>query len=317
MLESRPLPPLASVRAFEAAARLGGFARAGAELGTTAAAVSYHVRQLEQQMGIVLFYRGARSVTLTRAGAEIAWETSRFFASLRATFVKAAEAQRKRLSLSALPTLGTSWLTPRLGDFRSLHPEIEIELEVSPEARELGTGLFDAAIRHGNGSWHGLRAARLFPCLFMPLCAATLRDEALAIAEPGRPISLPLLGRADWWARWYAAAGWPEVDLAGRLNTTLAAEHLDAAAAIAGHGVTIGSPILFADELAAGRLVPVYNLTATDGCSFWFVYPLAHSKSMNIAAFRNWIVGEAQSTMEGLPRQLKGAARLQRSVDPV
>src|SRR5262245_13467738 len=102
MLENRPLPPLASVRAFEAAARLGGFARAGAELGMTAAAVSYHVRQLERQMGIVLFDRGPRSVTLTRAGAEIASETSRFFASLRATFVKTAEAENRRLSLSAL-----------------------------------------------------------------------------------------------------------------------------------------------------------------------------------------------------------------------
>jgi LysR family glycine cleavage system transcriptional activator len=309
MLDAQPFPSLASIRAFEAAARLGSFARAGAELGMTGAAVSYHVRQLERQIGVTLFERGAQSVSLTDAGRDVASETSRFFASLRATFVSAAEAQKSRLSLSALPTLGTSWLTPRLGEFRRRHPEIAVELEVSQEPRELGMGRFDAAVRHGDGKWSGLRSIRLFPCVFMPLCPPQLKVAAEEIADPGRPLPLALLGRADWWKRWYDAVGFPNADLEGRFGTTLAAEHLDAAAAMAGHGVTIGSPILFADELAAGRLVPVQDLIASDGCYFWFVYPIARSRSAKIEAFGEWLREETKTAINKVAALLGPKAR--------
>jgi LysR family glycine cleavage system transcriptional activator len=309
MVDARPLPSLSSIRAFEAAARLGSFARAGAELGMTGAAVSYHVRQLERQIEVTLFERGAQSVTLTKAGAEVAAETSRFFASLRATFVSAAEAQKGRLSLTALPTLGTSWLTPRLGDFRLRHPEVAVELELSQEPRELGTGRVDAAIRHGDGKWPGLRSVRLFPCVFMPLCPPQSKAAAESVADPKRPPSLPLLGRADWWRRWYDAAGFPRADLEGRFGTTLAAEYLDAAAAMAGHGVTIGSPILFADELAAGRLVPVHDLLAGDGCHFWFVYPVARSRSAKIEAFSEWLRDEVRTAIAKVAELLGPNAR--------
>lgn len=301
MLEHQPLPSLASIRAFEAAARLGGFASAGAELGTTSAAISYHVRQLERQIGVPLFERHARSVTLTREGAEIAGEASRFFSALRATFVKAIAARENHLSLTTLPTLGASWLTPRLGGFRALHDEIAVELELSQAAQPLGNGKFDAAIRNGHGNWSGLRAVRLFPSIFMPLCSPGLKNPAGAIADPDRRSSVPLLGRPDWWALWYAAAGRPTADLSGRFGTTLATEHLDAAAAIAGQGVTIGSPILFADELASGRLVPAHDLIATDGRAFWFVYPLSRTQDRKIILFRDWILAEADRTLDNLP----------------
>jgi LysR family glycine cleavage system transcriptional activator len=296
MLEPR-LPSLASIRAFEAAARLGGFAGAAAELGTTSAAVSYHVRQLERQIGIALFERHARGVTLTRGGAEIAGETSRFFAALHATFVKARDTREHHLSLTALPTFGTSWLTPRLGRFRANHHNIIVELELSQDAQRLGTGRFDAAIRNGLGDWPGLRSILLFPSLCMPLCSPNLKDAARGIGDPLRDLPVPLLGRPDWWQLWYEAAGFAGVDLKGRFGTALAAEHLDAAAAISGQGVTIGSPILFADEIAAGRLVPAHDLIASVGRSFWFVYPLMHGQSRKITLFRHWLQAEVEQTL--------------------
>jgi LysR family glycine cleavage system transcriptional activator len=300
MVETQPFPSLASIRAFESAARLGSFSKAAAELGTAAAAVSYHVRQLERQIGVTLFERHPQSVSLTAAGAEIASESSRFFSSLRATFVRAAETQNRRLSITALPTLGTSWLTPRLGEFRSHHPEIEIELDLSQKAHELGAGRFDAAIRHGDGNWPGLRSVRLFPCLFMPLCAPHLKAAAVALPDPRRSLPVPLLGRIDWWQRWYAEAGWPNIDLSRKLGTRLAAEHLDASAAIAGHGVTIGSPILFSDEIRAGRLVAANHLIAGDGRHFWFVYPVLRGRSQKIEVFRDWLVEEANKARADL-----------------
>lgn len=279
-------PSLASIRAFEAAARHGGFAAAARELGTSAASVSYHVRQLELQIGAPLFRRLAHKVELTAPGAIIAEEATRAFDALRASFLRAAETDEARLSLSALPSFGAAWLTPRLGGFRQRHPAISLELDLSEGAQDLTQGRFDAAIRNGHGRWPGLRASPLFPAIFMPLCS-----PALGVCDPTRP-EVPLLGRIDWWALWFQALGEPAPD-PRRFGSRLSFEHLDIAAAIAGQGVAIGSPILFAAEIQAGRLAPAHELVASDGRAFWFVYPVARQGSGKIAAFRDWISDEA------------------------
>src|SRR5271168_3901814 len=158
MLDGRGLPSLTSVRAFESAARLGSFARAARELGTTGASVSYHVRQLERQTGIVMFHRHPHRVELTRAGALIAEETVKAFDALRAGFARAAEIEDAHLRITALPTFGSSWLAPRLGGFRALHPKIQLQVDLSAAAEILEGGRFDVAIRNGHGRWPGLRA---------------------------------------------------------------------------------------------------------------------------------------------------------------
>jgi LysR family transcriptional regulator, glycine cleavage system transcriptional activator len=289
------LPSLPSIRAFEAAARLGSFAKAASELGTTSASVSYHVRQLERQIGVPLFQRHAQRVALTPHGASIAPEVTALFASLRATLAGAVDAYESRLSLTTLPTFGASWLTPKLGRFRKLHKDVAIELDLSETAQELGAGRFDAAVRNGRGKWAGLRAVKLFASVFTPLCAPALKHEATHIADPRCKIDAPLLGRPDWWAVWYETVGAGRVDLTGRFGTTLQAEYLDMAAAVAGQGVAIGSPILFADEIKAGRLVPAHDLVATDGRSFWFVYPAVRERSIKIKRFRDWLRSEAET----------------------
>ena len=293
MASDRRFPSLVSIRAFEAAARLGSFAKAAHELDTTAASVSYHVRRLEEQIGVPLFVRHAQHVTLTDAGAVIANEATRAFDALRASFIKAVDADEARLSLTTLPTLGTSWLIPKLGRFRAKHPDIVLDLDLSPDAQDLGAGRFDAAIRNGHGTWPGLRATELLPSIFMPLCAPALRDRAAGIADPRRPLDVPLLGRPDWWALWYRALGFGDVAPPGGFGTNFAAEHLDIAAAIAGHGIAIGSPILFRNEIDSGRLVPAHDCVTGDGRTFWFTYPVARQNSRKIASFREWLCEEA------------------------
>jgi LysR family glycine cleavage system transcriptional activator len=294
MVSHRRFPSLASIRAFEAAARLGSFAKAAQELDTTSASVSYHARRLEEQIGVRLFLRYPQRVELTESGKLVAHEAINAFAALRASFIKAADVDEARFSLTTLPTLGTSWLTPKLGKFRAKHPEIEIDLDLSPDAQDLSTGRFDAAIRNGHGHWPGLRAIELFPSIFMPLCAPALKAAAADIADPGRPLSVPLLGRSDWWMRWYRALGFSDVVLPGSFGTHLSAEYLDIAAAAAGHGIAIGSPILFRNEIEAGRLVPAHDFVAGDGRSFWFTFPVARQNSSKISKFRDWLCDEAE-----------------------
>ena len=117
MVSDHRFPSLVSIRAFEAAARLGSFAKAAQELDTTSASVSYHVRRLEQQIGVPLFVRHPNQVCLTQSGEIVAREAMNAFAALRASFIRAVDADEARLSLTTLPTLGTSWLTPKLGSF--------------------------------------------------------------------------------------------------------------------------------------------------------------------------------------------------------
>jgi LysR family glycine cleavage system transcriptional activator len=286
------LPSLIAIRAFEAAARLGGFAPAARELQTTAAAVSYHVRQLELQIGVDLFHRHAQRVTLTAAGEVLAADALSAFTTLRAGFARAIEVDQARLHVTALPSLGTAWLAPRLGRFRALHPELRVELDLSPDARDLAGGGYDVAIRNGHGNWPGLRAIPLFPSVFTPLCAPGLAGVVRNLDDPGNARRVPLLGRPDWWEIWYRDTGHSSGPEPDRFGTTFSAEYLDIAAAIAGHGVAIGSPILFAADIAAGRLVRVHPHAATDGRAFWLVYPAARQLSAKIIAFRDWIAAE-------------------------
>ena len=287
-------PSLASIRAFEAAARLGSFAKAAQELDTSAASVSYHMRQLERQIGVPLFLRHPQKVELTEPGKLIAHEAINAFAALRASFVRAVDIDQSGLSLTTLPTLGTSWLTPRLGRFRARHPEVVIELDLSAEAHDLGAGGFDAAIRNGHGRWPGLRTFELLPSIFMPLCIPELKDAAAAaLAAPRSRFELPLLGRPDWWALWYRARGCTEGPPRDGFGTNLSAEFLDVAAALAGHGITIGSPILFSGELESGRLVPAHDFVAGDGRSFWLSYPAVRQNSRKLVCFREWLCDES------------------------
>jgi LysR family glycine cleavage system transcriptional activator len=293
MVAPDKLPSLASIRAFECAARHGGFAQAAAELGTTAASVSYHVRQLERQLGMPLFHRHAQRVELTQSGSVIAREAMDAFAALRASFVRAVEVDESRLALTTLPSFGTSWLTPRLGGFRAAHPQIALRIDISGDAEDLNDGRFDAAIRNGNGRWPGMQAVMLFPSIFMPLCAPGLKSAAAALASPKRALEIPLLGRPDWWTMWFRARGFNAGPSRDRFGTSLAHEYLDIAAAVAGQGIAIGSPLLFRAELEAGRLVPAHDLVATDHRAFWFIYPAARQHSRKIAVFGQWIESEA------------------------
>ena len=294
MVATDKLPSLSSIRAFEAAARAGSFAQAASELGTTAASVSYHVRQLEQQLGMPLFHRHAQRVELTQTGAVIAREAMNAFAALRASFVRAVEVDESRLALTTLPTFGTSWLTPRLGEFRASHPQIALRIDVSGDAEDLNDGRFDAAIRNGHGRWPGMRAVKLLPSLFMPLCSPKLKSAAVAaLANPRRALDVPLLGRPDWWTLWFRARGFNAGPSRDKFGTSLAHEYLDIAAAVAGQGVAIGSPLLFRAELDSGRLVPAHVLVGTDDRAFWFLYPAARQHSRKLKLFGDWIESQA------------------------
>jgi LysR family transcriptional regulator, glycine cleavage system transcriptional activator len=301
MLAKPCMPSLVSIGAFEAAARHGSFAKAALELGTSAASVSYHIRRLETQIGARLFRRLAQHVELTEAGLAAAESTIEAFGLLRSSFARAADVDRSSLKITALPTFGTSWLVPRLGQLKSTLPDVKVEVDLSPEARDLISDGFDIAIRNGHGHWRGLHSTLLFPSIFMPLCAPSLLAAVQDSRWPSFRSQIALLGRQDWWQMWFKALG---LDFKCESQFRFADEYLDAEAAIAGHGITLASPLLCRRDMEAGRLVPAHSLVVATGRSFWLTYPPVRRGTEKIARFAEWILAEAEQEREASKRWL-------------
>jgi LysR family glycine cleavage system transcriptional activator len=306
MVAKARMPSLVSIGAFEAAARHLSFAKAARELGTSAASVSYHIRQLETQVGARLFHRLAQRVELTEAGEAASQTTIEAFALLRSSLACAADVDASSLKVTALPTFGTSWLIPRLPRLKSMLPNVTVEVDLSAKARDLVENRFDVAIRNGHGHWQGLQSTFLFPSIFMPLCAPSLLADVQASGWPDPHSQVPLLGRPDWWAMWFKAAGHVHQRAS---QFRFRDEHLDAAAAIAGHGITLGSPLLCRGDLVAGRLVPAHPLVIGTGRSFWLAYPSPRRGTEKLVRFTEWISAEAKEEREASKRWLDAAVR--------
>ena len=287
------LPPLSSIRAFEAAARYGSFSQAAAELNMTAAAVSYQVKQLEGRLGLVLFRRFPRRVELTDAGELLAPTISGAFSTMRAGFAHAVERSQGELSITTLPTVGAAWLVPKLGRFKDSNPGVRPRLDMRVPVADLGGFDFDVAIRSGIGNWPGLRSHLLLPNLFTPVCCPDMVDAAKRLAL-GK-IEAPLLGRPKWWRMWLDAAGQSSLDPEGFFGAQLDAEYLYVSAAVTGHGIAMVSPIFVQREIESGALVMPFDMVVADGRGYWLAYAAAQARSSKILAFRDWIKREAEA----------------------
>jgi LysR family glycine cleavage system transcriptional activator len=148
------LPPLPWLRAFEAAARLGNFTRAAEELLITPAAVSYQVRQLEQQLGYPLFDRLHRELKLTRLGQTYLPSVEKAFSDLSiATVSVFGGRERKPVRFRCLSSFGHLWMIPRLADFQAENPGIDVQMISAAWAETLNPDLFEIDVRFGDGTW--------------------------------------------------------------------------------------------------------------------------------------------------------------------
>lgn len=288
------LPPMSAVRVFEAAARHLNFTKAAEELGMTQAAVSYQIRILEERIGTPLFVRLPRRVSFTEAGRRLAPQITEAFEMLRIAFSSTAKLVDNVLSVAVLPTLAAHWLVPRLGQFHLAHPKIAVQLDVSQDFVDVERNRFDVGIRFGTGKWPGLESHLLLPCHFTPVCSPELLEGA-KIESPADILSLPLLGAHDpWWVQWFEEAGVGRVDLSDRLNNSLGTQQFEGVAAMAGQGVALVNPFFFAADLAAGRVVQIFDLVAKAETSYFVVYSKARRRSPKIRAFCEWILTEAE-----------------------
>jgi LysR family glycine cleavage system transcriptional activator len=291
-----PLPPIASLRAFEAAARHMNFTRAADELAITQAAVSYQIRLLEERLGTPLFIREPRRLVLTETGAELAVQLRDAFDRLRATFEGFHERAQSVFSLSSSQTFAANWLVPRLGLFQVENPSLAVRLDASDRLVDFGREKFDAGIRSGRGEWPGVAAHRLFPLVFTPLCTPSLRKSLGPVKHPRDLLRLPLITASDpAWRIWFAAAGVPDAELCAPDAPSFGVQHLEGKAALGDQGIALLTPNFFAPELRSGQLVRLFDITADSGASYWFAYPRQLANTGKLRAFRSWILAQAEA----------------------
>ena len=294
MRASPALPPLHALRAFEAVGRLLSFRRAGEELLITQSAVSHHIRQLEEALGLRLFERKARSIALTTAGERYLEVVSRAFGVLaEGTADLSALRARQSLRVSLLPSFAANWLVPRLGRFRDAHPSVDVELDPTLRLVDLTAGEADIAIRYGDGRWPDARAELLIAERLTPVLSPALAQEH-RLQDPAELLAMPLLltKRPFDWDIWAAKAG---VDLTAARTIQLTDYNIVLQAAIDGEGVALGRTVLIEDRLRAGLLVaPCPHVVISPRAGHWLLTPERRRPSPAVQAFVHWIGREAE-----------------------
>lgn len=294
------IPNLGALQAFEATARLGSFSRAAEELALTHSAVYRQVTGLEERLGVQLFTRARRRVTLTDAGAEYAGRVRHHLEQLeKDTFALMTRSGLGRsLHIAVLPTLATTWLLPRISQFSALHPDVNVSFSVRTLPFEFSEHPFDAAIYHASQTWPRTQGIKLFDeGVLVPVCAPELIahvDEEHRLEAMGELTHMHMMSRPEAWRRWYHAQGLeylPAVSAGPRYDLF----SMTLAAVRAGVGVALVPRFLLSDDLSLGRLVvPVPGVLHVQE-AYYFGYPVENERGEALLAFEAWLGQIAKS----------------------
>ncbi|RYC17396.1 LysR substrate-binding domain-containing protein [Ciceribacter ferrooxidans] len=283
------LPPLPSLRAFESAARRENFRQAATELGMTPAAVSQHVRSLEDWLGVRLFERSARGVRLTPAGREFGSAVTAGLAGIAAAAERlTAAARRRTVRLACLPSVVTHWLAPRLPRFRAAHPDIQVAISYAAGAKTASEAASDLLIQHGARPDAG--AVPILSGATHPTCAPAYLHRKGPIRDPRDLLEADLLhdeSPAAWW-RWFAEGSLESPREAGPIFADF---NLLLSSLTAGLGVALCPTALIADELSRGELEILFDRPTDMEKAYWLTE--AASLSPEAVLMRDWLLAEA------------------------
>ncbi|MCF2515535.1 LysR substrate-binding domain-containing protein [Sphingomonas sp. G124] len=287
------MPSLQTLRAFDAAGRHQSYSKAGRELGLTHSAISHRIRELEALLGTRLFERKGNRMMPTAEGIRLLGQVRNALGLLESIFSPSNAQAKRRLTISVFPAL-SSWLVPRLGSFRALHPELDLRLDLSSRPVELGEGI-DAAVRYGMGSWTNTDASPLAKEILFPVCSPKYLAEH-PVNRPGDLLNCNLL-RHPWhsWAAWFEAAG---VSAGEPLSGP---EYADSSllieAAEAGEGVALARELGVADRLHEGKLVRPFDITIPDQRAYYFVRPKG-ARVAEVDEIESWLANEFHSVQQ-------------------
>jgi len=271
---SKPLPPLETLQAFEAAARAGSFSAAAERLNLTHGAVSRQVAKLEHWMGLKLFERQARGVGLTVEGQRLYLRTSEAFALIADNTDRWVEPRGGAVvRLTSIPSVGGLWLMPRMAALESGTPKLRIVLDVDIRQADLADEGIDLSVRCGRGGIPGRVSQQLFEEHCFPVASPALAQE-IGEGGPERLLEYPLIHDSDASA-WRAWLGQHRIDYRPRHEDRRFEDYnlvLDAAAH--GLGIALARPPLTVNQLKSGRIVRVDERTVPNPVSYWIDRPV-------------------------------------------
>ena len=312
------LPPLSSLRVFEAAARHHSFRRAAEELNLTASAVSHGIQTLENWLGVELFTRESRGLRLTPAGEVYAPLVNQALSVLaKATDQLPGRKATGTLSVSSAPTFANIILLPRLGKFIAQHPDIRLTIDTSHQLVDLTLDDFDVAIRFSSTEKPAANWTLLALETLTPVCSPSLKEQVGAASDANLLSRAPLIHvtsvSADW-SHWFRASG---MEAPSSIDSGLRVDrmHLALDAAKRGLGVVLGRSPLVDDDIESGRLVPLVSTAIPSGNGYWLVTSETEFEKREIKLFRQWLLSELGAPSQhrkaapSTPRTVRGRAR--------
>jgi len=290
------LPPLNTLRAFEAAARHMSFTKAADELFVTQAAVSHQIKTLEDALGVKLFKRLNRALLLTEEGQTFIPSVRQALDLLMQGVNKISQVEATgALNVSTLPSFAAGWLVARLDRFRKKHPEIDVRLTAGERLVDFARDDVDLAIRYGQGRYTDLISDRFMEEEVFPVCSPTLLEDGPHPLKTPEDLKYHTLLHDDMkvgWAQWLDAAGITGVNPKQGPYFDMSA--LVIQAAIQGQGVALGRSTLAASALESGLLVKPFDLTIPIDYAYFIVCPPEYYNRPKVRAFREWLFEEAE-----------------------
>lgn len=290
-------PPLNALQVFVTAARAGNMTRAAERLHLTVSALSHQVRLLERRLGRTLFVRGPRGLKPTPEGELLLQRVGPHLDAIDAALQPLRTRRDCVLSISALPSLASSWLMPRLARFVESHSDLEFNLDSSIERVDFADGRFDGGLRYGPGTWDGVTAELLFEEWLTPVASpALLAGRKRPRLRLDRLGDWPLLSPDDPWPRWFELFGGKEP---ARYAATFSDTDTLQRATVEGMGVSLGRETLIRPLVQSGRLVVLFPERMKARYAHYLVYPERSRKHAGFLAFREWLHAEAAAFREG------------------
>ena len=291
----RGLPPLAALRAFEAAARHLSFRAAAEELAITQSGISLQIAGLERRLGAVLFRRMARRVELTEAGAiYYPYLRDAFERIAQGTALVGRQAASGELAIQVYVTVAARWLIPRLHRFQAAYPSLLVRMSTSQVDWEFDPDIADLGIictRRADRT--KLAYTHLFDARLFPVCSPAVVQGGTGLKQPAELVNhtlLQLYTSADDWRVWLEAAGVPE--LVGRAGPRFDSYLLAIEAAIEGQGIAIAPHFMVAADLKAGRLVKPFAIETQQPASWYLACRKERADEPRIGYFRDWLKAE-------------------------
>ncbi|MFH1154845.1 MAG: transcriptional regulator GcvA [Pseudomonadota bacterium] len=286
------LPSLNGLKAFEASGRFLSFTLASRELHVTQGAVSRQVRALEEELGIPLFNRLHRRITLTEQGQVLLETITGAFEKIAQTVVR-IKTQPRDLTIKVHPTFAIRWLIPRIHRFQGLHPEIQVRLTTSSENVDFSRDCFDVGITYNPRNVPGILHEILLKERLTPVCSPALLEKGLCLRTPRdlKPFRL-LHNNPDQreWRAWARAAG--VMDLAFEKGQIFEIDDSALQAATAGLGIALGDLLLISDDIRSKRLVQPFDYLPVETGAYFLSYQALRAGEPGITAFKNWLFSE-------------------------